>query len=676
MIEKDDNKHDNAEIIKPLSFEPERRLPCNARLRNFFSKLSMGGTRAKKRGKAISLWQKWFKRAGISIGGVLLICLFALIGWFGYAALDMPDTKSLWSPERTPEIIILDRHGREIMRKGGTGLTEVNLDKLPPFLVDALIATEDRRFYKHFGFDPIGMMRAAIANYKAGKIVQGGSTITQQLAKNIFLTREKTLKRKTQELMFAVWLEIRMSKKEILQTYLSRVYFGGGTVGIESGAKRFFNKQPSELELNEAAFLIGLLKAPDRLNPLKNKNASALRTAEVLEKMYLARYIDDAEYIKAMTDPIEIEPVAVRENASAYYFTDWVLSQLETKIGELREDIIVQTTLDLNLQKLAQSALIASLDTENARNKNIQQAALVSFDATGAVQAMIGGVDYQHSSYNRAIMSKRQPGSSFKPIVYLAALESGLTPWDIIIDRKIDIDGWKPGNFSNQYLGAVSLEKALALSINTVAVQISEKTGREKIINIARRLGIDDLKPYASLALGAQEISLYQLVSSYIPFANWGYRANPYGLEVVFAKDGRVLYEHSSPPRARIISPHYLRQLNLMLKTAIEQGTGKNARIAGRDIAGKTGTTNDYRDAWFVGYSSDLVTGVWVGNDDNSKMARVTGGSVPAKIWKNFMQAALKNRPNAKLPVAEPPVDIEKRQALEILLADLEKALP
>jgi penicillin-binding protein 1A len=612
------------------------------------------------------VWTLW--SLGLPSGLVTLLVL----GWFGYAALDMPDTSPLWAPKSTPEIVILDRYGREIYRKGGAEAKPVDLGALPASLPQALIAIEDKRFYRHPGFDPIGLARAAKANYQAGRVVQGGSTLTQQLAKNVFLTRERTFKRKTQEIMFAVWLELRMSKQEILETYLSRVYFGGGTIGIESGAQRFFNKPAKELNTGEVALLVGLLKAPDRLNPLKNRALSAQRTALVLSEMRSQNYLTDAEWSQAMAMPIEIEPLIINTNGGAGYFTDWVLATMDKTIDQPRGDITIQTSLDLNMQKLAESAVKDGLDNR----RNAQQAALMTFDGDGAVRAMVGGVDYRHSSFNRALSANRQPGSAFKPFVYLAALQSGLSAWDIYEDKPIDIDGWEPGNFSNEYLGAMSMEKALALSINTVAVQVNEEIGRGRVVQTAASLGLKDLQPYASLALGAQEMSLFDLTAAYVPFANWGYSITPHAIESIYSNDGDVLYNRERTTQKQLLDTQTLGQINAMLQTVVRSGTGKAARIDGRDVAGKTGTTNDYRDAWFVGYTADFVTGIWVGNDDNSKMARVTGGTFPARIWHDYMSAALKDAPQANLPTVTRPALIAKDRKLEILLADLERALP
>ena len=426
------------------------------------------------------------------------------------------------------------------------------------------------------------------------------------------------------------------------------------------------------MNTGEAALLVGLLKAPDRLNPLKNRRLSAERTARVLAEMRAQGYLTPAQWDEAMTTPIEIEPLVINANVGARYFTDWVLATMDREIGQPRSDITIHTSLDLEMQKLAETAVRGGLDNK----RNAQQAALMTFDGDGAVRVMVGGADYRHSSFNRALSSNRQPGSAFKPFVYLAALKSGLSAWDVYEDKPVDIDGWQPGNFSNEFLGAMSMEKALALSINTVAVQVGENVGRDKVVETARTMGLDGLKPYASLALGAQEMSLYDLTAAYIPFANWGYSIAPHGITAIYSTSGDVLYSRKTHAKTKVLDTQVLGQMNMMLSTVVQSGTGKAARIDGRDVAGKTGTTNDYRDAWFVGYSADFVTGVWVGNDDNSKMARVTGGTIPARIWQIYMSQALKDTPATSLPTITRPVRMVNDSTLEILLADLEKALP
>lgn len=618
--------------------------------------------------------------------GLMSLCLIGFYAvWtvmmiFIWAGQDMPDTKALWTTKTNPTISIVDRQGREIIKTGGREASVVSLDDSPDYLPQALIAIEDNRFYDHVGFDVIGLARAFVANAKAGRVVQGGSTITQQLAKNIFLTREQTLKRKIQELMLAVWLEHRMTKQEILQTYLARVYFGGGTIGIESGAERFFHKDVKDLSLGEAAMLIGLLQAPDRLNPVKNLNGSARRTGQVLDEMYKQHYISKAQHKTAMLSPIMVEPVQVQSVASTGYFTDWILAEVNDIVGTPTHDLIIRTSLDLDTQKAAQAAVFTVMGPQGNTARNAQQAALMAYDGTGGVQAMIGGVNYRHSPFNRAVQAKRQPGSAFKPFVYLAALQAGFSPWDVREDKEIDIDGWMPGNFSNTFSGPMSLEKALSLSINTIAVIVAEEIGRDKIVSTAAQMGLTGFKPYASLALGAQETNLMTLTAAYIPFANWGQAVTPYGLEAIHSANGQILYQRKAPPEHKLMSRAVLGQINTMLQSVVSSGTGRAARLRhggkSRDVGGKTGTTNDYRDAWFVGYISDYVAGVWVGNDDNSKMARVTGGQLPAQIWKQFMQNTTADKILTTLPKTQKPIALANEQSLEMLLSDVEKTLP
>ncbi len=657
--------NDNSDILQPHA--PSMHTPFPERVWQF-----MGMSRQAQKPAAQTRFKKWGMRALWALGLPLYFMASVVLAWGVWAGHDMPDTSVLWTPKSTPKIYVLDRYGREILTTGGAEARPVQLATLPPSLPQALVAIEDRRFYDHIGFDIIGLGRAFVENTKAGRVVQGGSTLTQQLAKNVFLTRQQTMKRKTQEIMLAVWLEHRLSKQEILENYLSRVYFGGGTLGIESGAQRFFNKPAKDLQLGEVALLAGLLQAPNRLNPVKNRQASAQRTAQVLGQLAAQNYLGQDALKAAMTTPIEIEPMQVKTHASAQYFTDWILAQVDAQTGAPRTDIVVHTSLDLTAQLAAQSAVAQGVDTA----RNAQQASLIAFDGTGGVRAMVGGISYQHSPYNRVVRSKRQPGSAFKPFVYLAAMEAGRTPWDVYADAPIDIDGWQPGNFSNKFMGAMSLEKALALSTNTVAVRLAESLGRATIVKTADKMGLRGFKPYASLALGAQETSLYDLTAAYVPFANWGYGVKPYGLEAIYGAGGEELYVRTPHTQDKLLTTQTLGRMNMMMQTTVQSGTGKAARLTGRDVAGKTGTTNDYRDAWFIGYTVDYVAGVWVGNDDNSKMARVTGGTIPARIWKNFMAEAVKNIPPSKLPTTSRPIALSSEQSLEMLLADVEKTIP
>ena len=639
--------------LRPVLARPQarRRFAPNSILSRIFSPSGPNGPKP-----APGLKSNLF--LGVCMAGYFTA--MAAMGWFGWAARDMPDTTPLWSPKSVPVIAILDRRGKEIYRTGGAEASPVDIDDVPDSLVNALVAIEDKRFWHHNGFDPIGLSRAMLVNAKAGKVVQGGSTITQQLAKNVFLTRRQTLKRKSQEIMLAVWLEHRLTKPEILETYLSRVYFGGGTLGIASGSKRFFNKDVQELTDGEAALLAGILQAPDRLNPVKNRSGSAQRTGKVLREMWRQGYLADADFHTIISAPIEVEPVNIVDLAGSGYFSDFVLEQIDKLIGEPQQNIAVHTTLDLTRQAKAEQAIQDGVNID----RNAQQAALIAMDGTGGIHAMVGGVDYQHSPFNRSFMAKRQPGSAFKPFVYLASLEAGMSPWDIRVDEPVTIPiqvngrsrDWEPGNFSGKFKGDMDLTTALALSINTVAVKIHEKTGRRKTVETAAKLGLTGFKPYASLALGAQEVSLLDLTNAYVPLANWGNQTSPYAISYIYGANGSTLYQRNREPAFKAIEAQTLGQMNHMMRAVVQSGTGKAARIPGYDIAGKTGTTNDYRDAWFIGYTPDFVTGVWVGNDDNSKMAQVTGGSIPARIWAAFMKDVITDLPKTRLPTAYNPV--------------------
>jgi penicillin-binding protein 1A len=523
---------------------------------------------------------------------------------------------------------------------------------LPKYLPQALIATEDRRFYSHFGIDPIGLARATYANLRAGHVVQGGSTLTQQLAKNVFLDRDRTLKRKVQELLLAFWLERKFSKDQILEMYLNRVYFGAGAYGVEAAAERYFDKPASKLSLAESAMLIGLLKAPSRFAPTGNIKSAQTRAAQVVRNMVAAGFIGEATADAAIARPAQLARTRT-PLPSARYFADWVVDEIYQLVGRSHPDLVVYTTLDARLQSQAEDAVETALD-KSGEKLNVEQAALVALGPDGAVRAMVGGRDYLDSPYNRATQARRQPGSAFKPIVYLTALQNGFTPDDQVFDGPISVGNWKPHNYDGKYAGNITLRDAVARSANTVAVQVDEKVGRDKVIETARRLGItSDLKPEPSLALGSFEVGVLELTAAYAAFANGGYAVQPYGVLAIRDGQNHLLYRRTeSGAYAHMIASDTLGDLNDMLHSVIEYGTGRAAQI-GRPAAGKTGTTSDYRDAWFIGYTPDLIAGIWVGNDDNSPTRKVTGGGLPAQIWHSFMLRALKGVPPHALP--EPP---------------------
>jgi len=561
-----------------------------------------------------------------------------LIAW---AASTLPDTSQLAQPDHHPSITLRAADDSLIATYGDLYGEELKLTDLPKALPQAVIATEDRRFYSHFGIDPIGIARAIFVDVKSGQMVQGGSTITQQVAKNLFLTPDKTLLRKVQEAVLAVWLERHFTKDQLLEIYLNRVYFGAGTWGVDAASRRYFGKSARRLSPYECALLAGLLKAPTRFSPARDQARAATRTAQVLTNMVAAGYLsaDEATTIQKQSFVLNSVPIT---RPGMRYFADWVQDQAAT-FG-LSGDITVVTTLDPRMQLAAESALEAVLAKDGAKAA-ATQASLIAMSPDGAIRAMVGGRDYQASQFNRAVQAVRQPGSSFKPFVYLTALEKGMRPDDHFNDGPTRIGNWQPHDFENRYLGDVTMAEAVAESLNTVAAQVAQKVGIRNVIATAHRLGItSDLNEDASLALGTGEVSLIELTSAYSTFANGGYAVWPYGIAAIRDANGKVFYQRQQNSNGRIIQAQYVADMDRMLAGVIQHGTGKAAAI-GRPAAGKTGTTSDFRDAWFMGYTADLVTGVWFGNDDNSPMVKVTGGSLPAHAWHDFMTVALKGVP-------------------------------
>ena len=567
-------------------------------------------------------------------------------------ALDLPDTDELWKIGPKAELSLYAAEDELIARRGRRGGQPLQYKDFPPALVQAVTAIEDRRFFSHFGLDPRGLLRALTANIWAGRTVQGGSTLTQQLAKNVFLTPERTYKRKIQELLLAFWLEAQFTKQDLLALYLNRVYFGAGAYGVQAAAETYFNRPVQSLSLGEAAMLAGLLKAPSRYAPTRNPEAARARAMVVLGAMREVGHISDAQAVAVAGEPVSI---VNRSSDAAHYAVDWTLDQLPDFVGRPRADLDIITTLDPRLQ-LAAERSIKSVLNQYGDARNASQAAMVVMSPDGAIRALVGGKSYAQSTFNRATMAKRQPGSSFKPIVYLAALENGLTPSQIYEDAPISVGQWQPRNYTQKYLGAISAQTALAKSINTVAVQVSEETGREKVIDMARRLGIRArLRPHPSLALGAFEVTLLELTAAYAHFANGGKQTLPHIISEVITSSGQVLYQRNAPKALPVVAPHHIGTLNEMLRSAVTQGTGQRAQIKNLDIAGKTGTSQNWRDAWFVGYTGALVVGVWVGNDDNSAMARVSGGGLPAQIWRDFMVGQKSLSAEVVLPGGEAP---------------------
>jgi len=598
----------------------------------------------------------WLVRAvawtvGKSLKWGTVVAVWALIGLLGLAAwygTELPDVDQAFDASRRPTVTLVAADGSELATLGDVYGAPAGLDDLPPALIDAVLATEDRRFYDHFGVDVIGLARAMAANLRAGRIVQGGSTITQQVAKNLFLTPERTVKRKVQELLLALWLEHKFSKDQILTLYLNRVYLGAGTYGVDAAARKYFGRPARALSTYEAAMLAGLLKAPSRYNPITDPARADARARQVLNNMVAVGALAPAAAARARAGGRVAS--AAKPTGAGRHFADWVLDQVSDYVNAGDRDLIVVTTLDARLQRLAEG-LVASVGGSS-------EAALVAMTPGGAVRAMVGGRDYAASQFNRATQARRQPGSAFKPVVYLAGLEAGLTPATVMVDEPLTVGGWSPRNFSGRHDGAMALSDALANSVNTVAVKVGGRAGWKRVVAVARRLGLaGDFPPTPSLALGAGEVTLLELTSAYAAFANLGGGVWAYGIEEIRDRSGRVLYRRRGSGPGRVVADGDVAAINAMLAGAIDRGTGRAARL-GRPAAGKTGTSQNFRDAWFVGYSADLVAGVWMGNDDGSPTKGVTGGGAPARLWRQVMTAAhrgLPARPLYGLDAPTPP---------------------
>jgi penicillin-binding protein 1A len=567
--------------------------------------------------------------------------LIFTVAFFAVFATDLPDTSKLYEVKRQPSVSYLDRSGALVAVRGSQYAPPVDLDRLPPYVPKAFIAIEDRWFYWHFGFNPWGIARSQIYNWTHdGGPLRGGSTITQQLARNLFLTPNQTYRRKAQELILAMWLEARFSKKQVLELYLNRVYFGAGAYGIEAASQRYFGKPAQQLTLGESALLAGMMKGPSRYSPVAATDRAARRATIVLDEMVRQRFITPAERDQAFRTKVRVNPVLA--NQRAQYFTDWVDDQVRQLVGEPTEDLVVETTLDLPLQASAEQAVQSGVAA--AKNLGVQQAALVSLDGEGRIRAYVGGVDYLQSQFDRATQARRQAGSAFKPFVYLTAMEAGRTPQTPVVDEPITIGNWTPRNYTGRYLGPITLEVGLKESINTVAARLANEVGTSNVASTARRLGITSpIQLDPSMALGAVEVSPLEMAQAYAPFSNGGVWAKGYGVERIRTAGGRVLYDHGvdKGQRRAVIGQPALAYMIRMMRQVIASGTGARAAIPGFDIAGKTGTTSDYRDAWFVGYTGGFVTAVWVGKDDNTQMKKVTGGGAPAGIWRAYMAAAL-----------------------------------
>ncbi len=563
------------------------------------------------------------------------ISILIIIALFYYLS-DLPSLDELDAESNKQVVEVNYSNGERITSFGGLYESEVKYYELPQHLIDAVVATEDRRFFSHFGVDIIGIARAFYVNHKAGKIVQGGSTITQQLAKMLFLTPDRNMKRKVQEILLALQLEHRFTKEKILTFYLNRAYFGSGNYGIGNATKFYFGKDVSQINLNEAAMLAGLLKAPSKLSPKNNQELAEDRASVVLSNMINAGFLNEKNVAE-----IDKEVAYNNDRQQRLYFADYVRSQFADFIpkSSLRDKVIsINSTLDQRIQKELEKVLNQFVEI-NAKKLDRSQVAVVIMDYEGAVLGFSGGVDYQKSQFNRAIYAKRQPGSSFKTFIYLNAFENGFKPDDIFEDKKISLGTWVPDNYESSYFGNVTLNTAFSKSLNSVAVQLAQKLDKKSIITTANRLGIvsEIDKDDPTIALGTTLVTLYELTSAYVTIANDGYAIIPHSIVKITNNDDKLLYERETSGLGKVISEQAEESIKEVLLSVVKDGTGKNADVGG-NIYGKTGTSQNFRDAWFVGFNDKYVAGVWIGNDNNSPTNKITGGSLPATLFGKILQ--------------------------------------
>jgi penicillin-binding protein 1A len=596
----------------------------------------------------------------VTFGGILFklfywLCVLgiwgaiAVAGVVVYYAVQLPSSDTWAVPDRPANIRIVASNGQLLSNRGKTGGEAVSLRELPYYVPAAFVAIEDRRFREHFGIDVVGLASVALESIQAGEVTRGASTITQQLAKNLFLTQDQTLQRKVQEALLSIWLEQNYSKDDILELYLNRVFFGHNSTGIEAAAQTYFGKSARNLSLGEAAILAGTVQRPSAVNPRTAPDAAAARARVVLASMAKEGYISEAESKAAAIDPNQ--RIRTRVTGSESYVADWVESLMQAYIGDVPEDVVVYTTIDWDLQKHAEFVVKEAVANEGEA-KGFSQGALVAMDVDGTVRALVGGVDYTQSQFNRAVTSRRQPGSAFKPFVYLAAMEKGYTPDTVADDAPFEYEGWSPANATGEYRGPVTLREGLAYSLNTISGRLAIDVGPDKVVEAATRLGISSpMLAVPSIALGTSEVSLLELTGAYAPFANGGIGVIPNVITRIETAGGELLYESIPASPGQVIQPEVVAEMNDMLQTAVEIGTGKRANLNGWPMAGKTGTTQKARDAWFMGYTSRMVTGIWLGNDDDTGTT-LSGGNVPVQIWSEFMAKAHEGIPVAELPGA------------------------
>jgi penicillin-binding protein 1A len=649
----------------------------------------------------VSGWRRWVNEGfseSLTLGtGGLIVMLALAVPAFRETSDDD------WLKKSELAVTFLDRYGNEVGTRGIRHNDSVKLEEFPDHLIKAVLATEDRRFYEHFGIDIPGLVRAMTANARAGGVVQGGSSISQQLAKNLFLSNERTIERKVKEAFLALWLETRLSKNEILKLYLDRAYMGGGAFGVDAAAQFYFGKSARDVNLAEAAMLAGLFKAPTKFAPHINLPAARARANVVLDNLVEAGFMTEGQVFGARRNPALA--IDRRDERSPNYYLDWAFDEVKKIVETLPKSVterafVVRTALDVNLQRNAEKAVENSLN-QYGREYGAKQAAAVLMDIDGSVRAMVGGRDYGASQFNRAVDSLRQPGSSFKPYVYATALANGFKPTSVVVDSPVCIGNWCPHNYSNSYSGSMTLTQALVRSINIIPVKLSiaighgnPKAGRAKIIATARKMGLrTPLNDTPSLPIGAAEVTVLDHTGAYATFPNAGKAVAPHAILEIRSGAGDVIwrFDRDGKKPEQVISPQVAMDMNQIMNKVVEEGTGKRAILENIKAAGKTGTTNAYRDAWFVGFTGNYVCGVWLGNDDYQPTKKMTGGSLPAMTWREIMAYAhqgieLKNIPGVapgptppapQVPVAEnaepsadnaPRPTLLTRRAADVLL--------
>ncbi|MBS0384561.1 MAG: PBP1A family penicillin-binding protein [Proteobacteria bacterium] len=622
--------------------------------------------------------RRWtWRRISSVVAAAVLLVVVSLWLWIYWGLPQVPNADALWALNRQQSTMFLDRNGQVLGVRGPYYGQRVHLSDLPAYVPQAFIAIEDRRFYEHEGVDRMAILRAILANLRAGETVQGASTISQQLARNLFLTPEQSINRKLREMVLASRIERRLTKDEILELYLNRVYLGDQAFGVDAAARRFFGHPAGRLSLAEAAMIAGLPKAPSRSAPTESLERATARQHVVLDAMVEAGFITPAQRDQARAQAIHVVQRPPVERSLGYAF-DLAVAQARSAVGDQVPDLVIHTTIDGEVQQAAARAIRARLGNR-AFGRRPLQASFIALDHDGGIRGLIGGTDYGASQFDRVTQARRQPGSAFKIFVYTAALENGLDTEDVRYDEPVVIDGWRPHNYDEGYRGAMTLRTAFALSVNTVAAEVANEIGPQRVAEVARRLGISTMPAQGqfvppSIALGSIEVTLWDMTTAVATYMNDGNRIDPHIVDSVTNAAGQTLYQRPPYNGPRVLDEDIVRRMTSMMGAVVLRGTGTAAQLGDRDVAGKTGTSSDWRDAWFIGYTADFTAGVWVGHDDFSSMGRTTGGTIPAQVWADTMRVAHRGVPPHPLPGIEQPVASPREVEMSSFFDDLANA--